>query len=208
MIPVQSVCSKQRALKCARREFKLYLFTEEYYGIGNHWATSCVIHWWENFIIQLVRSGCWCLPAILALSAQCACKMYILVRGIAHLFHCALCLACMRRRSFWMKSVKFSGESQSKSSCTSDSKMEIFPWLSNIYRWRIYLWNVSYTFRKRAHSSKQRVTVRAHAAFLSEPLWTQRFIFADTRNLLTFNNMIARFMFTLLICTFPSKLFS
>ncbi len=42
---------------------------------------------------------------------------------------------------------------QSKSSCTSDRKIEIFPWLSNIYRWRIYLWNVSNAFRKRAHSS-------------------------------------------------------
>ncbi len=48
------------------------------------------------------------------------------------------------------------------------SKMNIFPWLSNIYRWRIYLWNVSYAFRKTAHSSKQHVSVRAHAAFLSE----------------------------------------
>ncbi len=47
-------------------------------GIGKRWATSWVIHRWENFIAQLVkvlqyqegRSGCWCLSAILALSAQ------------------------------------------------------------------------------------------------------------------------------------------
>ncbi len=32
MIPVRNecICSIQRALKCARREFKLYLFTEVY----------------------------------------------------------------------------------------------------------------------------------------------------------------------------------
>ncbi len=36
----------------------------------------------------------------------------------------------------------------------------------------------------------------------------QKIIIADTRNLLTFNYMIARFMFTLLICTFASKLVS
>ncbi len=107
-----------------------------------------------------------------------------------------------------MRKMSYLWESQSKSSCTSDSKMEIFPWLSNIYRWRIYLWNVSYAFKKRAHSSKQRISVRAHATFLSEPLSTQRFIIADTRNLLTFNHMIARFMFMLLICTFASKLIS
>ncbi len=41
--------------------------------------------------------------------------------------------------------------------------MEIFPWLSNIYRWRIYLWNVSYAFRKTAHSSKQCVSVSGEA---------------------------------------------
>ncbi len=43
--------------------------------------TSCVIHLCENFMVQLAkvlqyqewRSGCWCLPAILALSAQCYC---------------------------------------------------------------------------------------------------------------------------------------
>ncbi len=51
-----------------------------------------------------------------------------------------------------MKSVKFSRESQSKSSRTSDSKMEIFPWISNIYRWRIYLWIVSYALRKTANT--------------------------------------------------------
>ncbi len=36
-----------------------------------------------------------------------------------------------------MKSVKFSGESQCKSSCTSDSKIKIFPWLSNRAEWLI-----------------------------------------------------------------------
>ncbi len=56
--------------------------------------------------------------------------------------------ACAWLRSFWNKSVKFNGESQSKCSCASDRNCFIFPWLSNIYRWRIYLWNVSYAFRK------------------------------------------------------------
>ncbi len=51
-----------------------------------------------------------------------------------------------------MKSVKFSRESQSKSSRTSDSKMEILPWLSNIYRLRMYLWIVSYALRKTANT--------------------------------------------------------
>ncbi len=56
----------------------------------------------------------------------------------------ALCVwrTCVRRCAFWTKFVKFSGESASKSSCTYDSEKNIFPWLSNIYRWRIYLWNV------------------------------------------------------------------
>ncbi len=55
----------------------------------HYYNTSCVIHRWENFIVQLVkvlqyqerRSGCWCLPAILALSAQCTwtrCTWHIL----------------------------------------------------------------------------------------------------------------------------------
>ncbi len=72
-------------------------------------------------------------------------KMYILVRVIALLFHCALSdwSAFPRRCVFRTKFEKFSGESQSKSLCTSDSNIEIFPWLSNIYRWRIYLWNIS-----------------------------------------------------------------
>ncbi len=46
-------------------------------GVGNHWATSCVIHHWKKCIVQLIkvlqykegRLGCWCLSAILALSA-------------------------------------------------------------------------------------------------------------------------------------------
>ncbi len=54
--------------------------------------------------------------------------MYILIRVIALQFHCAL--------SVWRA---FSRGSQIKSSCTSDSKLDIFPWLSNIYRWIIYL---------------------------------------------------------------------
>ncbi len=59
------------------------------------------------------------------------------------------------------------------------------------------------------HIAQQHVSVRAHAAaLLSEPLYTHRFIIADTPNLLTFNHMFARFMFTLLICTFASKLVS
>ncbi len=48
---------------------------------------------------------------------------------------------------------------QIKSSWTSDSKMNIFPWLSNIYRWRIYLWNLSYAFRKRARSLSVRAAL-------------------------------------------------
>ncbi len=48
---------------------------------------------------------------------------------------------------------------------------KIFPWISNIYRGRIYLWNVSYAFRKTAHSSKQSASLSAaHADFLSEHL--------------------------------------
>ncbi len=47
----------------------------------------------------------------------------------------------------------------------SDSNMEISPWLSNIYRWRIYLWNVSYAVRKTAHLKhiKQRISVSTHS---------------------------------------------
>ncbi len=101
-------------------------------------------------------------------------KMYILVRVIALLFHCAPSVWRARRRSFWMKSVKFSRESQSKSSRTSDSKMEIFPWLSNIYRWRIYLWNVSYALRKTAclKHIKQRLCQR-HTQPFCQSIWWQ-----------------------------------
>ncbi len=52
------------------------------------------------------------------------------------------------------------------------------------------------------HSSNSTSLSVAQAAFLSEK--TQRCIIADTCNLLTFNYMIARFMFTLLIRTFAS----
>ncbi len=45
MIPVQSVCSIQRALKCARREFKLYLFTEVYYVTLHTSLVSFVCEW-------------------------------------------------------------------------------------------------------------------------------------------------------------------
>ncbi len=45
--------------------------------------------------------------------------MYILVRVIALLFHCALFVW----GTFWTKYVKFSGETQIKSSC---SKIDIF----------------------------------------------------------------------------------
>ncbi len=31
---------------------------------------------------------------------------------------------------------------------TPDSKIEIFAWFSNIYRWKIYLWHVRYALRK------------------------------------------------------------
>ncbi len=65
--------------------------------------------------------------------------MYILELLCSYFIELHLFGACARSK---MKSVKFNGESQSKSSCTSDNKMEIFPWLSNIYRWRIYRWNV------------------------------------------------------------------
>ncbi len=53
---------------------------------------------------------------------------------------------------------------KAEGSCTSDRKIEIFPWLSNIYRWRIYLWNVSYAFRKTAWvsvSGTRSLSVRA-----------------------------------------------
>ncbi len=54
-------------------------------------------------------------------------KIYILVRVIALLFHCALSIwrACVA--ALVLNEVcEFRGESQSKSACTSDSKMEIF----------------------------------------------------------------------------------
>ncbi len=61
-------CSKPRLPNANRQDGQ-----RQYY-----YNTSCVIHQWENFIVQLVtvlqyqkgRSGCWCLPAILALSAN------------------------------------------------------------------------------------------------------------------------------------------
>ncbi len=125
------------------------------------------------------------VSAIIQMHVLVGLKFYISHIYIFHLqiFHqnvyfiqsyCAL----ISLRSVWhacFKSVKFSGKSQNRSSCTSDSKMDIFPWLSNIYRWRIYLWNVSYAFRKTARSSKQHVSARAHAAFLSEHLTASRF---------------------------------
>ncbi len=48
---------------------------------------------------------------------------------ISRSYFIALCVwsACARCRAFRTKSVKFSGESQCKSSCTSDSKMKMFP---------------------------------------------------------------------------------
>ncbi len=79
--------------------------------------------------------------------------MYILVRVIALLLHCAsVWRACARSAALVQWSLWSSAENlKAEGSCTSDSKMEIFPWLSNIYRWRLYLWNVSYAFRKTAH---------------------------------------------------------
>ncbi len=35
-----------------------------------------------------------------------------------------------------------------RASPTPDSKMDVFAWLSNIYRWKIYSWHVSYALRK------------------------------------------------------------
>ncbi len=68
--------------------------------------------------------------------------MYILVSYCGPISLRAVCLARIAHGG--AHSSFSSRESQSKSSRTSDSKMEIFPWLSNIYRWRIYLWIVSY----------------------------------------------------------------
>ncbi len=71
----------------------------------------------------------------------------------------SLCSVCLTR----MRSEPSLG------SLTENRKMEIFPLLSIIYRWRIYLWNISNAFRKRAQL-KQLITVRAHADFLWELL--------------------------------------
>ncbi len=82
-------------------------------------------------------------------------KLYILVRVIALLFHCALSVvrACARRRAFKTKSVEFSGESQDGN----------FPWLSNIYMGNIPV-KCKLCLGKE-HISKQRVSVRALAPF-------------------------------------------
>ncbi len=128
-------------------------------------------------------------------------KMYILVRVIALLFHCALSVAaCVQNQV-----CEFSGESQCRNLCTSDSKMKIFPLLSNIYRWRNELLvKLSYAFRKRAHSSNS-----ASLSWHTQPFCQSRFkLKCLSLLILTFNHMIARFMFTLLVCTFASKLVS
>ncbi len=70
--------------------------------------------------------------------------------------YCPTTNICMLQNLYFsilrsLKSVKFSGESHAEGSSTTDSKMEIFPWLSNICRLRIYLWNVSYALRKTPH---------------------------------------------------------
>ncbi len=79
-------------------------------------------------------------------------EMYILVIIIALLLHCAVCLASMRAAVLVQWSLWCLAENRkAEGPCTADRKMEIFPWLSNIYRWRVYLWNVSYVLRKTAH---------------------------------------------------------
>ncbi len=122
-----------------------------------------------------------------------------------------------------MKSVKFSGELQSKSSCTSDSKMEIFPWLSNIYRWRIYLWNVSYALRKTARlkhikqciSGTGNLSVRAsdrdnasHFKLKTIGYYLMRFFKALHIKLDTFRtNCIMHLLHSSSVCFFPRYVF-
>ncbi len=83
--------------------------------------------------------------------------------------------------------------------------MEISPRLSNIYRRRIYLWNVSNAFRKRAHSSKQHVSVSGTRSVSIRAALNSKIHHCWYTS---FNYMIARFVFTLLVCTFASKLVS
>ncbi len=61
-------------------------------------------------------------------------------------------------RAFWTKSVKFSGESQTKAHARLTANMDIFHGFL-IFTDGDYMWNVSYAFMKRAHSSKQHVSV-------------------------------------------------
>ncbi len=99
--------------------------------------------------------------------------MYILVRIIALLFNWAPSVWRVAALVHWSL-LSLVENRKAEGSCISDSKMEIFPWVSNIYRWRIYLWNVSYALRETAHLKhiKQREASlsEAHAAFLSEHL--------------------------------------
>ncbi len=60
-------------------------------------------------------------------------KMYILLRIIALVFDCAPLFSVQQQHSLL-----------SHASPTPDSKIDMFAWLSNIYRWKIYLWHVSY----------------------------------------------------------------
>ncbi len=83
--------------------------------------------------------------------------------------------------------------------------MEISPRLSNIYRRRIYLWNVSNAFRKRAHGSNQHVSVSGTRSVSIRAALNSKIHHCWYTS---FNYMIARFVFTLLVCTFASKLVS
>ncbi len=93
-------------------------------------------------------------------------KMYILVRVIALLFHCAP--SVWRARSKW--SLWSLAENQQNGN------------ISNVYRWRIYLWNVSYALGKTARLKhiKQHLCQRHTQPFCQsiwqgecEPLYTE-----------------------------------
>ncbi len=118
-------------------------------------------------------------------------KMYILVRVIALLFHCDLSVWL----AFRTKSVKFSGESQSRSSCTSDSKIEFFydflTFTDGEYTCEMQVMHLGIEPIAQTAPLCQRHT---------QPFCQSRFILKDLSllihaNLLTFNHMIAKFVY-------------
>ncbi len=134
----------------------------------NHFTVSAII---EKHLLVGLKFYMRHIYCLLATNISATLIFYVNVKSCCAPVTLRVCL--VRVRSFYIKSVKFSRESQSRRLMLSDSKMDIFPWLSNIYRWRIYLWNISYAFRKTAHLKhiKQCDSLSvAHASFLSEHL--------------------------------------